>query len=393
MEYYPIIQSLCRVALATGEPAVRQQVERLKDAAQKSGDESVARSLTQLLTRASKASEMAPSKITQSFSGLIKGEDLTRNTPLPVDKETSAPLADIIYPEDLPTVMPLFNDALKNAALTILNEWRNTEALSLLGVTPSRTCLVYGPPGTGKTTLALWLARELGVPVVLARLDGLISSFLGTTARNVGNLFSFANRYRCMLILDEFDAVAKIRDDPHEVGEIKRVVNALLQNVDMRRGIGLTIAVTNHESLLDPAIWRRFEIKLNIPKPDIQGRLGLVKRYLPPVELNEPAEKFIAWLTEGFSGSEIETFVLGLKKYIALNQGGGALNLLAALKHLVMLSGDKIEANREAILSMETQALANYLLTQSSLGFNQAHLALLFNKDKATVNRWVRDSK
>lgn len=392
MEHYPIIQSLCRVALATGEPAIRQQVERLKEAAKKSGDDSVAKSLTQLLTRASKASEMAPSKMTQSFSGLIKGEDISKNTPLPVDKETSAPLADIIFPEDLPTVMPLFNEALTNAAMTILNEWRNTEALHSLGVTPSRTCLVYGPPGTGKTTLALWLAHELGIPVVIARLDGLISSFLGTTARNVGNLFTFANRYRCVLVLDEFDAVAKIRDDPHEVGEIKRVVNALLQNIDLRRGTGLTIAVTNHESLLDPAIWRRFEIKLNIPNPDFQGRLGLVKRYLPPVELNEPAEKFIAWLTEGFSGSEIETFVLGFKKYIALNSGG-VNNLLPALRHLVMLSGEKIEANREAILSMDTQALINYLLTQSSLGFTQAHMAVLFNKDKATVNRWVRDSK
>ena len=81
------------------------------------------------------------------------------------------------------------------------------------------------------------------------KLDGLVSSFLGTTARNIGNLFAFANRHRCILLLDEFDAIAKVRDDPQEVGEIKRVVNALLQNLDTRRDVGFTIGITNHPKL------------------------------------------------------------------------------------------------------------------------------------------------
>lgn len=392
MEHYTIIQALCRIALATGEPAVRHQIERLKEAAREAGDDTAVRSLTQMLSRSSKASELAPSKMTQSFAGLIRGEELTRNTPLPVDKETAAPLADVVFPEALPSAMPMFSELLTKAAMTLLQEWRNTDALHAIGVLPAKSCLIYGPPGTGKTTLALWLARELGVPVVIARLDGLISSFLGTTARNMGNLFTFANRYRCLLILDEFDAVAKIRDDPHEVGEIKRVVNALLQNIDMRRDIGITIAVTNHETLLDPAIWRRFEIKLQIPRPDLAGRQALIKRYLPPIELNEPAQKFIAWLTEGFSGAEVETFTQGLKKYFAIHQEDIA-NLVVALKHLSMLSGDKIEGARQAVLFMELPALAQHMLAQPELNYNQADLASLLHKDRATINRWVRDTK
>ena len=140
-----------------------------------------------------------------------------------------------------------------------MGEWAKVDALRAMGVEPSRSCLLYGPPGTGKTLTALMLARRLGLPVVNARIDGLVSSFLGTTARNIANLFDFANRYRCVLLLDEFDALAKMKDDPHELGEIKRVVNTLLQNLDARKGIGLTIAITNHEGLLDTAVWRRFE--------------------------------------------------------------------------------------------------------------------------------------
>ena len=85
----------------------------------------------------------------------------------------------------------------------MLNEWRRVEALRAMGVEPSRSCLIYGQPGTGKTLTAFWLASQLGLPVVNARIDGLVSSFLGTTARNIANLFAFANRYRCMLVLDE----------------------------------------------------------------------------------------------------------------------------------------------------------------------------------------------
>ena len=112
-----------------------------------------------------------------------------------------------------------------------------------------------------------------------------MSSFLGTTARNIGALFDFANRYRCVLFLDEFDAVAKARDDVQEIGEIKRVVNTLLQSLDARNGSGITIAATNHEHLLDAAVWRRFDTRIELPKPEPEAREHLLTTFLAPIKL------------------------------------------------------------------------------------------------------------
>src|SRR5690606_11568106 len=147
---------------------------------------------------------------------------------------------------------------------------------------PAKSCLIYGPPGAGKTRLAYWIAKRTGLPIVSARIDGLVSSFLGTTARNIAALFTFANRYQAILLLDEFDAVAKVRDDPHEVGDIKRVVNTRLQNLDMRENVGVTIGITNHSALLDPAVWRRFDVQLEVPRPDFETRLAIARRYMEP---------------------------------------------------------------------------------------------------------------
>lgn len=389
VDHYPIIQALCRAALAQGGPAVRQQIERLIEAAKKSGDDTAAKSLRQLLSSASRANDMAPSRLTRSRGIRLGGEELTPNTPVPVDKETASPLADIVFADALPASMPLFDPVLTQAATTLVHEWRNADALEAVGVAPSRTCLIYGPPGTGKTSLAMWLARELGLPAVVIRLDGLISSFLGTTARNVGNLFAFANRYRCALLLDEFDAVAKVRDDPHEVGEIKRVVNALLQNLDARNTIGITLAITNHEGLLDPAIWRRFEIQLRVPKPQFAQRLAITRANLPPTDIGDPSERLVAWLTDGMAGSDVQTFVRGLKKHLILNAHNNE-TFVSALQHLVAAKGSTMPAPHAEVISKAEQQIALALTKDPELEFTQSDVGHVLNRDKATISRWLR---
>lgn len=108
---------------------------------------------------------------------------------------------------------------------------------------------------------------ETGLPLVTARLDGMISSLLGSTAKNIRKIFDFASRQECILFLDEFDVIAKIRDDKNETGELKRVVNSLIQNIDIFSKDSIIIAATNHHELLDPAIWRRFNRVLSVSKP------------------------------------------------------------------------------------------------------------------------------
>jgi hypothetical protein len=385
MDHFQIVQALCRAALADPSPAFRKQVERLRDALAKDGEAKQAAALTGLLTAAERTREMAPSQLTRSRAP-VAGETLSRNTPLPVDRETSAPLAEIVFPPDVRPSPPLFNEAVTQAVETIVEEWAHFEALSALNIQPSKTCLIYGAPGAGKTRLALWIASRLDLPIVLVKLDGLVSSFLGTTARNIGNLFSFANRHRCILLLDEFDAIAKLRDDPQEVGEIKRVVNALLQNLDARKNIGFSIGITNHPRLLDPAVWRRFEVQLEIPKPDFAIRTEIARHFMPPVKAPESHLRLIAWFTEGCTGAEIESLVRTYKRATAVHTADQR-ELLVTLRQFATLNGARIEASRRALLFDDPRNLFRAMRDDPNLCFSLADIGEVAGKNKSTVSR------
>lgn len=387
MDYFPIIQALCRSAIADGSPAVRKQIERLRDALQKSGDDKQAASIAGILAASERAKEVAPSRIERSRAQLI-GETLGPNTPVPVDRETAAALADIIFPSETAPRAPQFNATVSQAIGTIIEEWMHFDALSELDIAPSKTCLIYGAPGTGKTRLALWIAHELGLPVVLVKLDGLVSSFLGTTARNIGNLFSFANRYRCVLLLDEFDAIAKVRDDPQEVGEIKRVVNALLQNLDARRDVGFTIGITNHPKLLDAAVWRRFEVQLEIPKPDFEMRKVIAEQFMPPIKAPDSHLQLIAWFTEGATGAEIESLVRTYKKAMSVRENE-RLDLLGTLRQFATLNAARVQSERRALLFDEPTNLFRAMRDDPILGFSMADIGEIAGKDKSTVSRQI----
>ena len=385
MEHFSIIQALCRSAIADASPAVRKQIERLRDALLKDGEGKQATSLTRLLTAAERTREVAPSQLARSRTQ-IPGEALSRNTPLPVDRETSAPLAELLFPGEIQTDAPLFNRTVTMAVETIIEEWANLEYLSAIDLQPPKTCLIYGAPGTGKTRLALWIAYKLDVPIVLVRLDGLVSSFLGTTARNIGNLFAFANRHRCMLLLDEFDAIAKVRDDPQEVGEIKRVVNALLQNLDARKELGLTIGITNHERLLDPAVWRRFEVQLEIPKPTFQMRVAIAQHFLPPIDAPESHVRLMAWATEGSTGAEVELLVRTYKKAMTVRdeQDGG---LVDTLREFATLNSARVNAARRDLLFSDSTSLFRAMKKDVELGFSFTDIGEVAGRDKSTISR------
>jgi SpoVK/Ycf46/Vps4 family AAA+-type ATPase len=141
----------------------------------------------------------------------------------------------------------------------LMEEFRGADLLRRHGLRTRSKLLFCGPPGCGKTLTAEVFAHELGLPLVVARLDAIISSFLGETATNIRKVFESAADQACVLFLDEFDALARARADGSEHNELRRVVNSLLMLIDRFKGKGFLIAATNLEASLDSAIWRRFD--------------------------------------------------------------------------------------------------------------------------------------
>jgi ATPase family associated with various cellular activities (AAA) len=383
------VQALCRIALAEPNDALRRQVERLRLALAESGESKESAALAQLLTTTSRSSPMAPSRLVRSRATYGVGEKLTPQVAMPVDRETAVSLATVMFPNEISGDPPVLGELLQQTAGELVEEWTQRDALERVDVEIARSCLIYGAPGTGKTRLALWMCRQLQLPAITAKLDGLVSSFLGTTSRNIGALFAFAARYQCVLLLDEFDAIAKVRDDPQEVGEIKRVVNTLLQNLDLRRNVGFTIGITNHELLLDSAVWRRFDAQLLVPRPDFQARLAIVRRYINPMLLQEAEIRFIAWITDGATGADIETLVNSVKKAIAL--GAPDYELIPLLQRTLIQHSRRFGSDRTASLGLDSAALSKQLLRVTDLGYSQSDLATLFKRNKATVSRWINE--
>lgn len=193
----------------------------------------------------------------------------------PVDRERNLPLVDLREPirrlEDV-----ILSDDTRNALEGVLQEHHHEERLTSHGLRPADRLLFYGPPGCGKTLTAEVMASELSLPIAIVRVDAVVSSYLGETAANLRKVFDFAAAHAAVVLFDEFDALAKERADESEHGELRRVVNAVLQMMDGYVGRSVLIAATNHESILDVAVWRRFEEVLLFEPPN----LGQLRRLL-----------------------------------------------------------------------------------------------------------------
>lgn len=297
----PYLSELFRIvdgALRLDGEKVRNYSALLADKLDSDGEAASARRLRQLLDR--QGQQLRPAGYKQQ-------------APPPVDSESRFPLvqrADI--PDDIDRYA--FIEQQKASVDDYLAVVRAKAQLEAEGVDSGTNLLLYGPPGCGKTYLACFIAHALELPLYVVRLDGLISSFLGSTAKNIRAALEFASRTPCVLLLDEFDAVAKLRDDEHELGELKRVVNSFIQNLDALGSDLVLIAATNHEQLLDPAIWRRFQYLLQIDKPDTHQREQLWEQYSRGLDWSRKQMKALADLSAGFSCSAIHNTATKLRQ-------------------------------------------------------------------------------
>ena len=197
---------------------------------------------------------------------------------VPMDKERGLPLAHIERP-DYGWDRLVLSRELQLTLRTVVEEFRKREVFSSYGIAPKRKILFFGPPGCGKSITARVIAGVLDLPLLYVRFDSVVSSYLGETAANLRRVFDFAHRGYWVVLFDEFDAIGKGRDNPFEHGELKRVVNTLLQLMDGFSGESVLIAATNHQMLLDKAIWRRFDEICHFGYPTVKERERLVLRF------------------------------------------------------------------------------------------------------------------
>ena len=280
--------------------------------------------------------------------------------PVPVDLESRLQLLRI---EGNPAldVEPVWDAGVKRALDQILSERKRDEELFKQGLLPTRSIIFTGPPGVGKTLAARWIARELHRPLLTLDLSAVMSSFLGRTGANVRHVLDYAKGVNGVLLLDELDSIAKRRDDTTDVGELKRLVTVLLQEIDDWPATGLLIAATNHADLLDPAVWRRFEMRVEFPMPTDEAVRQAIETFLGSSKAPSVWKDVLAVTLRGLSFSDIERQVM-LARRAAVTQD---IPLEDALGHVVQSRVEPLPRRERGQIAM--------WLTEAGISQRQVH--------------------
>ncbi len=234
--------------------------------------------------------------------------------PVPVDLDSRLHLVRLDHIPAL-DIEPIWSPAVRSSLEQLIHERERQVDLARANLAPTRTVVFTGPPGVGKSLAARWLAHRLGRPLVVLDLSAVMSSFLGRTGANLRHVLDYAKSVDCLLLLDELDAIAKRRDDIHEVGELKRLVTVLLQEIDDWPAVGLLVAATNHPDLLDPAAWRRFEMKVEFPMPNEAAVRQAISTFLGPNDaLANAWSDLLTTLLTGLSFSDIEREITAARR-------------------------------------------------------------------------------
>lgn len=273
----------------------------------------------------------------------------TTQSVAPRDKDSLLELFEIIESDVAlnEIILPVSQRAILDQ---IIEEQKNANMLIEHNMVPVNRLLLCGPPGTGKTMTAKALGHELELPIAYVRLDGLVSSYLGQTSANLRKVFDSVKNQRVILFLDEFDAIAKKRDDSNELGELKRVVTTLLQNFDNMPENVFLIAATNHEHLLDPAIWRRFNVTITLDLPNLQQRKDMLVKWFDNYQIPDSEKidfELLGKISEGLNGAQIKELSSAAGKAYLMKENLKTEDVTAILlQQLTKFSSDGEETMR-----------------------------------------------
>lgn len=234
----------------------------------------------------------------------------------------NSPNKDLFYeiaPErDLASLV--LSEKIRTQLQELVEEQHRSDLLHAHNLRARNKILLAGPPGNGKTTLAEALAFELMYPLIVIRYEGLVGSYLGETSSRLKSVLDYARTQRCVLFLDEFETLGKERGDTHETGEIKRVVSTLLLQLDEMPDYVVVVAASNHPELLDRAVWRRFQLRIELPTPTREQLMQYIKSIGERCNVNfgyEPAT--LAKHLLGLNFAETEEFCLGVVRRAVLD--------------------------------------------------------------------------
>jgi SpoVK/Ycf46/Vps4 family AAA+-type ATPase len=311
------------------------------------------------------------------------GAPLTRSMgiePPPVDKESFMSLVNI---SDYSTFdeSVILEDQIEKSVQRFLKERELMTKLISNGIKPPNSILFYGPPGVGKTLLSKYIAYCLSLPLITLDLSSAISSYLGKTGQNLKKVLDYGKSNPSVLLLDEFDAVAKRRDDPSDLGELKRIVNVLLKELEEWPAHSIIIGATNHPEFLDKAIWRRFDIKIEIPFPGEEQRYKLWKQNLNKeiVEIKDPILRAIAKAVKQVSPSDIKQICDHVLRQVIVENSDPVKLLIKRLKEIH--DGESSSFNKVMAIALKE----NY-----GTKLSQAKIADLLGISASTVNHHLK---
>lgn len=242
-------------------------------------------------------------------------------------------LIDIFQPQSTLKDMVLDLE-LKQTLDRLINEQKKAEILRQYNLSPQRKLLLMGPPGCGKTMTAEAIAGELGIPIFIVRLDGIMSKFMGESIVKLRLIFDSMVNQRAVYLFDEFDSIGSHRHLGQDVGEVKRVLNSFLINIEKDNSNSIIIAATNLPESLDKALFRRFDEIITYPLPDKKGIKKILKKLTRNYHFDQEVNfETLADASLGLNYSDIVKATEEAVKYMILS-GENSLSLEVLTKTL-----------------------------------------------------------